>query len=140
MTLRDIVIELTVKTGTRDMFTNWLGGAQFNTAKWLIVSIVFSTLFSPLLAADQTTDDKVSNDVSGLLNVCHSCHMTNEGELARWPNLRGLDQQAIVQKLTAHRAQLIEDGTMSRVTKHLSDQDITDIAHILSKTTQPTPN
>lgn len=64
---------------------------------------------------------------------CVQCHgLSGDAFYEGWPNLVEMSRRQIEEKLLAHRSQVIEDSTMSKVTFDLTDEEIREAAHFFS--------
>jgi mono/diheme cytochrome c family protein len=74
-----------------------------------------------------------SSEQSVVVRRCAMCHgLAGKAFYPEWPDLPEMSQQAIENKLLAHRGRVIEDSTMSKVTFDLTDEEIKEAARYYS--------
>lgn len=73
-------------------------------------------------------------DIDILIARCSLCHSSaGLPGIPGWPAIAGMDKKLIAGKLKGHRAGIIKDSTMKKVTSDLSDEDINTVAEYFSK-------
>jgi cytochrome c553 len=84
-------------------------------------------------AADETEVPKVAKG-------CASCHH-KEGlpAVPGWPYLAGMEKSRLVEILQGHRASLVPDSTMDKISAELTDSEIDAVADYFSKLERTDP-